>query len=207
LDAAPITRARVTGLILAGGRGTRMGGLDKGLVELAGRPMVAHVAAVLATQANGLLISANRNPERYAALGWPVVADELGGFAGPLAGFAAGLAACPTEFMVTAPCDAPLLPRDLVARLARRMVEESAELCVAHDGERLQPVFALLARNLAPALADYLRGGGAKIDRWYAGLRMAQCDFSDQPGAFVNVNDPDERAAVERRLAARDPMA
>jgi len=197
-----IAPARVTGLVLAGGRGTRMGGVDKGLVILAGRPMVAHVLAALAPQVAAIVINANRNQAHYGALGWPVVADRLAGFPGPLAGFAAGLEASTTDYVVTAPCDAPRLPADLVQRLGRTLVAESAEVCVAHDGTRLQPVFALLSRGVLDSLSAYLAGGGAKIDRWYAQLRMAQCDFSDQPEAFANVNDPDERAALERQLTA-----
>jgi molybdenum cofactor guanylyltransferase len=200
-DAAP-SQAPITAIILAGGRATRMGGTDKGLVELAGRPMIAHVLAVLAPQVEAVLINANRNQARYAEFGHPVIADLDDGFLGPLAGLAAGLQAATTPLVLTAPCDCPLLPADLVARLRAALVAADAEIAVPFDGERLQPVFALVRRELAGSLAAYLAGGDRKIDRWFAQHRLAQADFSDRPETFVNVNDPAERAALELRLAA-----
>jgi molybdenum cofactor guanylyltransferase len=199
---ASTNRPQITAIILAGGRATRMGGMDKGLVELAGRPMIAHVLAALAPQVERVLVNANRNLDRYAAFGWPVVADEDTGFLGPLAGLAAGLRAASTPLVLTAPCDCPLLAPDLVARLYSALEQERAEIAVPFDGERLQPVFALVRRELADSLAAYLGGGDRKIDRWFAQHRLAQVDFSDRPENFVNVNDPGERAALEARLAA-----
>jgi len=199
-DTGP-TRLPITAIVLAGGRATRMGGQDKGLVELAGRPMIAHVLAALAPQVERVIINANRNLDRYAAFGWPVVADEDTGFLGPLAGLAAGLRAATTPLVLTAPCDCPLLAPDLVARLYSALEREHAEIAVPFDGERLQPVFALVKRELADSLAAYLGGGDRKIDRWFAQHRLAQVDFSDRPENFVNVNDPDERTALEARLA------
>jgi molybdenum cofactor guanylyltransferase len=197
-------RPPITAVILAGGRATRMGGEDKGLVELAGRPMIVHVLAALAPQVEQVIINANRNLDRYAAFGWPVVADEDSGFLGPLAGLAAGLRAAQTPLVITAPCDSPLVATDLVARLYSALEDEDAEIAVPFDGERLQPVFALVRRELGDSLAAYLGGGDRKIDRWFARHRLARVDFSDRPENFVNVNDPDERAAVEARLASRD---
>jgi molybdenum cofactor guanylyltransferase len=196
--------SQVTAIILAGGRATRMGGTDKGLVELAGRPMIAHVLAALAPQVDRVLINANRNHEAYAAFGWPVIADQEEGFLGPLAGLAAGLQAAATPLVITAPCDCPALAPDLVARLYSALEGENAEIAVPFDGERLQPVFALVRRELRDSLAAYLAGGDRKIDRWFAQHRLARVDFSDRPDTFVNVNDPDERAAVEARLLAGD---
>lgn len=190
-----------TAIVLAGGRATRMGGIDKGLVELAGRPMIEHVLAALEPQVELLLINANRNLERYAAYGWPVVPDDETGYLGPLAGLAAGLRAASTPLVLTAPCDCPLLAPDLVARLYSACQGQGAEIAVPFDGERLQPVFALLKRELLGSLAAYLAEGGRKIDRWFAQHRLARVDFSDRPETFVNVNDPDERAALEARLA------
>jgi molybdenum cofactor guanylyltransferase len=198
------TRTPITAVILAGGRATRMGGQDKGLVELAGRPMIAHVLAALAPQVERVIINANRNLERYAAFGWPVVADEDSGFLGPLAGLAAGLRAAQTPLVLTAPCDSPLVATDLVARLYSALEDDDAEIAVPFDGERLQPVFALVRRELGDSLAAYLGGGDRKIDRWFVQHRLARVDFSDRPDTFVNINDPDERAAVEARLASRD---
>lgn len=180
-----------------------MGGQDKGLVDLAGQPMVAHVLAALTPQVERVLINANRNTERYAAFGWPVVPDDEAGFLGPLAGLATGLRHANTPLVMTVPCDSPLLAPDLVARLYSALAREDAELAVPFDGERLQPVFALVRRELADSLAAYLAGGDRKIDLWFARHRLARADCSDWPDTFINVNDPDERAALEQRLAAR----
>ena len=196
------TRPPITAIVLAGGRATRMGGTDKGLVELAGRPMIAHVLAALEPQVERVLINANRNLDRYAEFGWPVVPDEDTGYLGPLAGLAAGLRAAVTPLVLTAPCDCPLLAPDLAARLYSALEAAQAEIAVPFDGERLQPVFALVRRELDNSLAAYLGGGDRKIDRWFAQHRLARVDFSDRPETFVNVNDPDERTALELRLAA-----
>ena len=195
--------ASVTGLVLAGGLGRRMGGEDKGLVPLAGRPMVEHVLDALRPQVASVLINANRNRERYALYGHPVVADTVEGFAGPLAGTLAALGQLPGPgYLVTVPCDAPLLAHDLVGRLLRACVDAGADLAVASDGRRQQPVFLLLHSRLAPGLEQYLAAGGRKIDAWFAGLRVAEADFSDEPDTFVNVNDPAERDRVEARLVS-----
>lgn len=177
-----------------------MGGEDKGLVELAGRPMVEHVLVALRPQVGPLLINANRNLERYAAFGHPVIQDTLDGFQGPLAGALAGMRQLGTEFLVTVPCDAPLLAPDLVARLLQACLARETDLAVASDGHRQQPVFLLLRARVAASLESYLAAGGRKIDTWFAALRVAEADFSDQPDTFVNVNDPDERQRVEARL-------
>jgi molybdopterin-guanine dinucleotide biosynthesis protein A len=177
-----------------------MGGVDKGLVPLAGRPMVEHVLEALRPQVGPLLISANRNAERYAAYGDAVIADSLDGYQGPLAGVLSALQRLATEFMVAVPCDAPLLAPDLVARLHAACVAGGADVAVASDGERRQPVFLLLRTGVAPALEAYLAGGGRKADAWLGAVRVAEADFRDVPDAFVNVNDPDERLRVEARL-------
>jgi molybdopterin-guanine dinucleotide biosynthesis protein A len=192
----------ITGVVLAGGLGRRMGGEDKGLVMLAGQPMVAYVLAALRPQVGPMLVNANRNLERYAGFGLPVVADALEGYQGPLAGVLTALRHCQTEFLVTAPCDAPLVAADLVARLHAALDAVEADLAVASDGKRQQPVFLLLRASLAPALEAYLAGGGRKIDAWFGQLRVAEADFSDQPDTFVNVNDPGERQRVEARLVS-----
>jgi len=200
----PPSRLPVTAIILAGGRATRMGGMDKGLVELCGRPMIAHVLAALEPQVAHVMINANRNLARYAAFGCPVVADADDDFLGPLAGLSAGLGAAKTDLVLTAPCDCPLLIPDLAKRLHAALEREDAEIAVAFDGERLQPVFALVQRKLADSLAAYLGAGDRKIDRWFARHRLARVDFSDCPENFINVNDPTERSALEARLAAHD---
>jgi len=190
----------VTAVILAGGRATRMGGEDKGLVALAGRSMVAHVLAAVRPQVDAVLINANRNQARYAALGYTVVADELSDFQGPLAGMASGLAHCDTPLALTLPCDGPLVPGDLVERL--RLALGDGDAAVAHDGERLQPVHALLRVSLLPGLRAFLGGGERKIDRWYAGLDVREADLSAHRELFINVNTPGERERLEARLAA-----
>jgi molybdopterin-guanine dinucleotide biosynthesis protein A len=193
-------RDAITGLVLAGGLARRMGGMDKGLVELAGRPMIEHVLDALRPQVGALLINANRNVDRYAAYGHPVVSDTLQGFMGPLAGVLAALQRLATEFLVTVPCDAPLVAPDLVGRLHAACVANDADVAVATDGRRQQPVFLLLRAGTAPSLEAYLSGGGRKIDTWFAGLRLAEADLSDAVDTFVNVNDPDERQRLEARL-------
>ena len=195
---------RIAGTVLAGGQGRRMGGEDKGLVEIAGHPMVAHVIERLRRQAGVLLINANRNQERYAEItGLRVVADREEGYAGPLAGMASAMEAAGTRFLLTVPCDAPLVSADLGPRLHEALVRERAELSVAHDGARLQPVFALIGCSLLDSLLAYLRSGERKIDRWYARHRMAEADFSDVPQSFSNINTPEERAALERALSRK----
>lgn len=193
---------RITGLILAGGAARRMGGGDKGLTKLAGKPLIEYALARLAPQVDALIINANRNAARYADYGHPVVADERQGFQGPLAGMASGLKAAETEFMVCAPCDSPLLPEDLVERLFRQLREQDAELSVAHNGERLQPVFTLMRATLADSLLAFLDGGGRKIDQWFQRHQLAVADFSDQPAAFSNVNSPEELDAMAESLHA-----
>jgi molybdopterin-guanine dinucleotide biosynthesis protein A len=193
-------REAITGLVLAGGLARRMGGADKGLVELAGRPMVEHVLDALRPQVGPLLINANRSLDRYAAYGHPVVSDTLQGYLGPLAGVLSALQRVGTEFLVTVPCDAPLVAPDLVHRLYDACITNAADVAVATDGRRQQPVFLLLRAGTAPALESYLAGGGRKIDAWFAQLRLAEADFSDALDTFVNVNDPDERQRLEARL-------
>jgi len=191
----PITRADITGLVLAGGQGRRMGGVDKGLVDFAGKPMVAHAIARLLPQVGALMINANQNRERYAAFGYPVVADAIGGFAGPLAGLHAGLAAAGTRYVVTSPCDSPFLPTDLAERLATALQRASATLAVARTGEQPHPVFALVDRGVLTHLTQFLEGGGRKIDAWYATLDVVEVPFDDEAEAFRNINTRQELAA------------
>lgn len=190
----------VTGVVLAGGRGSRMGGDDKGLVTLHGRTMVEHVVARFRPQVGPLLISANRNQERYAALGYPVVPDLLADYQGPLAGMAAAMNAATTPYVVTVPCDSPLMAVDVVDRLARALISEDADISVAHDGSRTHPVFLMLKRSLLASLLEFLNAGERKIDRWFMRHRVATADFRDCPESFVNVNDPEEHRALEAQL-------
>jgi len=196
--APPIERGRVTGVVLAGGQGRRMGGIDKGLVELDGRPMIAHVLERLRPQVADVLINANQNAERYAAFGDPVVADAIGGFAGPLAGLHAGLARATREFAATVPCDSPFLPADLVPRLAAALAARNAQLAVARTFDQPHPVFCLVRRDVLPHLAAFLEAGGRKIDAWYATLAVVEVPFDDETDAFRNINTADELAAATR---------
>ncbi|HEU0196020.1 MAG TPA: molybdenum cofactor guanylyltransferase MobA [Nevskiaceae bacterium] len=200
-DPAPYPRDAISGGVLAGGRATRMGGVDKGLVELNGRPMVEYVLDALRGQTHALLINANRSGGRYGAYGLPVVADLEGGFLGPLSGIGSLMATAQTEWLLTAPCDSPQVPDDLGLRLWQAVAAAGADIGVAHSGERLQPVFALLRCSLRPSLEAYLAAGERKIDRWYRSQRMATADFSDCPQMFVNVNTLSERDALAAQLA------
>ncbi len=196
-------RTETTGIILAGGRARRMGGLDKGLVMIHDRPMIAHVIDALRPQVAAVLINANRNRERYQRLGCAVVADQDGDYLGPLAGFAAGMRAARTKYVAVVPCDSPLLSGDLVRRLYRALAGAGARIAVAHDGERLQPVFALLERSLLGDLAGYLADGERKIDRWYERQGFATADCSEVAGSFRNINEPADQRALEEQLTAR----
>ena len=179
---------KITGVVLAGGQGSRMGGVDKGLQEFRGKPMVAHALERLQPQVDEILINANRNAEAYARFGHRVIADEIEGFAGPLAGFERGLAHASGDLVVTVPCDSPFLPRDLVARLREALERNDAQVAVAKTGDQAHPVFCLLRRSLHASLRDFLAGGQRKIDRWYAMHKVVEVPFDDEPDAFLNIN-------------------
>ncbi|WP_454721966.1 MULTISPECIES: molybdenum cofactor guanylyltransferase [Cupriavidus] len=218
-----IPRNDITGLILAGGRGSRMGGTDKGLQPFRGTPMTAHTLARLAPQVGGVLISANRNLAAYASFGVPVVTDaasdpKLGPeldpkldpgqdpapeFAGPLAGMLAGLRQCRTGWLLSAPCDSPLLPADLAARLAAAIEAQGADMAIpvtvdAAGRRQTQPVFCLMPASARDSLAAYLAGGERKIETWVASHRLAEVPFEDA-GAFANINTLDELRTLEAR--------
>lgn len=182
----------ITGLVLAGGQGRRMGGVDKGLKELRGKPMVQWVLERLAPQVADIVINANQNLERYRAFGYPVLPDEIGGFAGPLAGLHAGLKATTHELVLTVPCDSPFLPADLALRLKRNLGEN--QLAVAKTGTQAHPVFALVRRACRDSLEAFLAGGGRKIDAWYAALKVVEVSFDDEADAFRNINTLEELA-------------
>jgi molybdopterin-guanine dinucleotide biosynthesis protein A len=180
----------VSGIVLAGGQGRRMGGVDKGLQLLRGKPMVAWVLERLAPQVSEILVNANQNLEAYARFGYRVVPDALGGFAGPLAGLHAGLAAASHPLAVTVPCDSPFLPLDLVVRL--RSALGANDLAVAKTGEQPHPVFSLVRRAVLGHLSEFLAGGGRKIDAWYASLKVVEVPFDDEADAFRNINTREE---------------
>ncbi len=191
--------ADITGCILAGGEGRRLGGADKGLVELAGEPLAARCLARLRPQVDAMLISANRNLATYRDFGVPVFDDAREDYAGPLAGVLGALRRAETHYVVTAACDSPFLPTDLAARLHDALHAAAGEIAVVVTGGRLQPVFALYDVGLADALAAYLDAGGRKIDTWLRQHRLVEVVFDDAE-AFMNINTPDELAAAARRL-------
>ena len=181
---------KISGIVLAGGLGRRMGGVDKGLQLLHGKAMIEHVLARLAPQVDDIVINANQNLERYRAFGRRVVSDEISGFAGPLAGLHAGLGAVAHPLAVTVPCDSPFLPLDLVSRLMDSIAEN--DLAVAKTGDQPHPVFALVRTSVKEELEAFLAGGGRKIDAWYASLKVVEVLFDDEADAFRNINTLDE---------------
>ncbi len=189
----------ITGLVLAGGRGTRMGEIDKGLQLFRGMPMVEHVLQRLAPQVNELLINANRNIACYRAFGYPVVADSIDGFAGPLAGLYAGMQAATHSLIVTAPCDSPFLPANLVIRMHAALTAQQADVAVAKTGSQVHPVFCLTRCDLAPHLQQFLASGQRKIDKWYATLTTAEVAFDGEETAFANINTIQELESLEKR--------
>ncbi|MES9855514.1 MAG: molybdenum cofactor guanylyltransferase MobA [Sedimenticola sp.] len=190
----------ITGVILAGGLARRMGGHDKGLVELAGRPMIEYVIKSMTSQVDSLLINANRSETLYQHYGFPVIHDSRNDFAGPLAGVVTAMEQTSSEMILAAPCDGPWLPHDLGERLYNKMIESEADVCVAHDGDRLQPVFGLFRCSLAPSITAFLESGDRKIKIWLDQQRSVVADFSDCPQAFININTPEERGRVEQQL-------
>lgn len=193
----PGQRVRITGVLLAGGQGSRMGGVDKGLVSLRGRPMAEWVLERLGPQVDELIINANQNADRYAVFGYRVFPDQIGGFAGPLAGLHAALALASHPLVATAPCDSPFLPADLVERLHAALIAETADLAVAHTFDQAHPVFCLCRRGVLAHLGEFLESGGRKIDRWYSTLKVARVSFDDQEDAFRNINTRDELRDLE----------
>jgi molybdopterin-guanine dinucleotide biosynthesis protein A len=192
--------SQITGLILAGGRGTRMGTIDKGLQVFRDAPMALHVLMRLSPQVGYIMINANQNIAPYEGFGVPVWQDEMQGFAGPLAGLQTGLIHCETDYLVTSPCDSPFLPKDLVARLAAGLEENHADLAVAVTGEgetrQAHPVFCLVKASLLPHLTLYLQDGGRKFDKWYSSLAVAEVHFDDED-AFRNINTLDDLRKYE----------
>lgn len=197
-----ITSEHITGLILAGGRAQRMGGIDKGLIPFHGKPLIESAISRLKPQVNTILINANRSITKYSHYGYPVLMDETPDFSGPLAGFSIGLKHCKTPYLLTSPCDSPLLPIDLAKDMAIELEENNLELVFASSKEAdgkiwAQPVFCLMKSSLQDSLNAFLNKGDLKIDRWFKELRSGTVVF-ENPQAFANVNTPEELAALER---------
>jgi molybdopterin-guanine dinucleotide biosynthesis protein A len=201
-----IDKADITGIVLAGGRGSRMGGVDKGLQTFRGMPLALHTLLRLGPQVGEAMVNANRNLAAYESFGVPVWPDASADYAGPLAGFLVGLERCETAYLVTVPCDTPLFPADLVARLAEALEREGADIAMAsapeEDGQmRAQPVFSLLRHDLMESLVRFTQAGGRKIDAWTAQHKTVLVPFDrpgDDPSAFFNANTLAELHQLEQ---------
>lgn len=192
-----LNKYNVTAVILAGGKGRRMDGKDKGLVELANRPLIEYVIDAIKPQVETIILNANRNQEQYSQYGYPVISDALLDYQGPLAGFISALKSSTTSHIVTLPCDGPFLPKDLVERLILALTDSEAEIAVAHDGDRMQPVYSLIPTTLINSLSSFLDTGERKIDLWYKQHRVALADFSDCPETFRNINTAEQRDRLQ----------
>ncbi len=193
-----MTRPPITGVILAGGQGRRMGSIDKGLKMLRGKPMVQWVLERFSSQVDEVLINANQNIDQYQLLGHQVVPDEISGYAGPLAGLHRGLSVATHDLIATVPCDSPFLPLDLIARLTVALHDQQADLAVARTGDQPHPVFCLTRKSVLPGLTTFLQNGGRKIDAWYAALEVVEVRFDDEAEAFSNINTVEELRGFER---------
>lgn len=195
-----IPAEEITVLVLAGGRGSRMGGRDKGLIPVLGRPTLDHLLARIRPQSTRILISANRNLEQYARYGYPLVRDTLNGFAGPLAGILAGLSACDTRYMLSLPVDAPLVSRDYLARMKRSLERTDRPACAAELEGQLEPVFCLAECGTRCALETYLAAGRRSVRGWLEHIGATRVDFSDVPEQFINLNRAGDRHRLETLL-------
>ncbi|MFU8837717.1 MAG: molybdenum cofactor guanylyltransferase MobA [Thiohalomonadaceae bacterium] len=199
MTTADSTHNNITGVILAGGGGRRMGGEDKGLLTLRGKTLVQHVIDRLAPQCQNLLINCNRNQQAYADFHYPLISDSMPGGLGPLAGLLSAMAFSQTALVLSIPCDTPALPLDLVARMLNTLQESHADVCTVSDGERLHPVILLAHCRLQSSLSSYLESGSRKVHDWFYNQAHAIADFSDQPDAFTNLNTPQQLQEAERR--------
>lgn len=205
----------IYGLILAGGQGKRVGYQDKGLIQIAGKYLVQHVINALSQQVDQIVISANQNIEQYQAFGYKVLTDEMEGFAGPLAGLHRAMEELSTSsehpaLIALAPCDAPLLPRDLVARLMAEYSENKPLAAIPHDGNYLQPLFGIYSTELLPSLEEYLKKGDRKVTIWVESINSSIVDFSDEADSFLNINSEEDlskaQSALEQRINIGDSI-
>ena len=190
----------ISAIILAGGRATRMNGVDKGLVLLQKKPLIAHVIARLQPQVDEIFINANREIVQYEAFGLPVLQDENADYIGPLAGFSLGLQHAKHDYILTVPCDSPLLPLDLVERLYNGMAASRMDIAVASSDENVHPVFCLMKKSVLPSLLAYIESGERKVSTWQKSLQYIEVDFSDCDDAFTNLNTFEDLAALELKL-------
>ncbi len=176
-----------------------MGGRPKALLQLAGRPLLGHVAARIGPQVDRILISAN-TPALFSAFGHELIKDTLPGGLGPLAGLLAALEHADSDYVLCVPCDTPLLPQDLVSRMVQAMGSSKADLCTVSDGHRIHPAILLARRSMAQGLKRYLESGQRKVMRWIEGEESVIADFADAPEAFTNLNTPDELKRLNEQL-------
>jgi molybdenum cofactor guanylyltransferase len=196
------TQSDITAVILAGGRGNRMGGKDKGLVMLSGKPLIQHVINAIAPQVRHIVVNANRNFSDYQDFGYRVIRDSMSNYQGPLAGILAAMQCITSPDLVTVPCDGPILPDNLVQRLISAREAQSADISVAHDGTRLQPIYALISSHLRRSLQTYLNSGNRKTSLWYTQHQLAYADFSDTPETFINLNTLEERDRLQYEIGS-----
>lgn len=187
----------ISGIILAGGLATRMGGIDKGLVLFQQLPLVQHVINRLTPQVDEIMINANRELGHYATLGYSVIQDKLTGFIGPLAGFQLGLTHAKHDYVLTVPCDSPLLPLDLAERLLKNLLLQNADIAVATSNGDAHPVFCLCKKNMLPSLNSFIAQGGKKVSAWQKSQPYIEVDFSDNAAGFINLNTMDDLNALE----------
>lgn len=192
-----MTNRRITAVILAGGRARRMGGEDKGLLELNGKPLVQHVIERIEPQVDTILISANRNQAEYERFGCPVISDEKQGFLGPLAGIASALQHCTTDHLLVVPCDMPFLPDNLASAMLQQLQNKNAEICLVHDGQRPQPLIALISCSLQDTLNQSISAGHLKVERWMTERKNCIAHFTETE-RFLNINSRDELALAEK---------
>ena len=184
----PISNEDITVVILAGGKGRRMGGKDKGLLNFKDSALIQHVIEAVSRQSRQIMINANRNLDQYAALGYPVVQDQSTDFQGPLAGFYSAMSAATTEYILTLPCDGPIIVDDYLEKMRQALNDSAADIIVASDGERMQPVYALIPVRLKSSLQRFLDAGERKIVMWYEQHPTATADFSRDRALFTNIN-------------------
>ena len=186
-----ILQSEISSVILAGGQGLRMDGVDKGLIEFRGLPLIAHVASVIESKVDKIYISANRSFDSYASYG-EVISDDLLGFQGPLAGISKALKVCSTKYLLVLPCDSPLVDSELIDDLIIRMKQKDADICVAHDGSIMHATFALMKSNLGKSLEHFLNDGGRKMALWYRQQNIERVDVSDRLVVLTNLNKPED---------------
>jgi molybdopterin-guanine dinucleotide biosynthesis protein A len=192
----------ITGAILAGGMGRRLGGVDKGLMPVAGRPMVERILACLVPQVDRVLINANRNLADYGRYGYPVVQDRDSGYQGPLAGMASVLAAADTDYVLCVPCDATWLPPDLAQRMRAALADGQGMVCAVHDGAWLHPVCSLVPRALLPDLRQWLADGRREVAGWLQKQGLVTVSYPEWPSVYWSINTQEDLASVERKLQA-----